>query len=53
VTLQDVLWLSLGAVLGVGIAASLAGLPTFFRWMRAAAKSVAIKWENQDRMPPM
>jgi hypothetical protein len=53
VTLQDVFWLSFGAVLGVGTAASLAVIPALFRWIRAATKSVATKWENQDRMPPM
>jgi hypothetical protein len=53
VTVQDILWLSFGAVLGVSTAASLAVLPNLFRWMRTAAKSVAMKWESQDRMPPM
>jgi hypothetical protein len=53
VTLQDVLWLSFGAVLGVSAAASLAILPNLFRWLRATAKSFATKWESQDRLPPM
>jgi hypothetical protein len=52
VTLQDVLWLSFGAILGVSAAASLAIIPDVFRWLRATAKSVATKWESQDRIPP-
>jgi hypothetical protein len=47
-TLWDLLWLSFGALSGVGIAVGAAALPALVRWYRSATTQ-ATKRESQNR----
>jgi hypothetical protein len=50
VTLQEIFWLAFGALLGVGIAMSLAALPGVLRWLFGVTRPMAAKWAAEDRM---
>jgi len=50
---RDLLYLSFGAILGVGIAVAVVILPGLFRWTRTATKSVPAKLADENQFPPM
>lgn len=49
-TLREIFWLAFGALLGVGIAMSLAALPSVLRWLFGMTQPMASKWATEDRM---
>ena len=51
--MRDLLYLSLGAILGIGAAVAVGMLPSLFRRLRAATKSVAAKLDDEKQRPPM
>jgi len=51
--LRDLLYLSFGAILGIGAALAVGILPSLFQWIRATLKSVAAKLANENQLPPI
>ena len=51
--LRDLLYLSFGAILGIGAALAVGILPSLFQSIRATLKSVAAKLANENQLPPI